>query len=93
MELTFYKLKNYEKTIWFTDATMAEFKEWAKENGVSYFSCWTADNRVGFVPFDENRVMFELFWGYDIRTPQRREVYYDDWADVAWSDWDDDNNY
>ena len=91
MELEFYKLKNYESNVWFTDATREEFDAWVKENKITYHTTWIINNRIGFVPSEHDRVMFELFWGYDVRAPNR-DLYYDDWADVAWSDWDDDEH-
>ena len=65
--IEFYRLKGYERDLWFTDVSPVVLSEWALENNVNFKIQYNLSDRVGFMIEEKDKVMFELFWGANER--------------------------
>lgn len=61
--IDFYRLRGYDKDLWFTDVSPIVLSEWALENEIKFTVEIRLANRVGIMVQDKDKVMFELFWG------------------------------
>jgi hypothetical protein len=67
MEVEFYRVKGWERNIWFTDMHPVALCDWAVENGISYQIHDRYGGKTGIVVADKDKVMFELRWAGNIR--------------------------
>ena len=87
MEIEFYRLKGYEKDLWFADINPVVLSEWALENNVKFKIQYNLSDRVGFIIEEKDKVMFELFWGANIRRSDFNDTMY------QYPDYNEDDDY